>query len=216
MSSNFEEEQRQLCQLWKKARKDGCMPPWQQARVYGLSEAWKDMYGETTYGKAKRVAERVTVQGRGKKRPSPEAVGQLLKKMDDDDDWFPGKVYGSLGGRPSALSETSKSIIAASSMAMKERGVEPTYALVIAQGNTGLVGNLANTMQRRLGENGFPAVQNGDRVIGGNCEEEFVILTIGQGGEEGGFAAGIIPRPFFCSAPNGQGACEEFCSGLIG
>ena len=39
MAEEFADEQRQLGQLWKKARKDGCMPPWQQARVFGLSEA---------------------------------------------------------------------------------------------------------------------------------------------------------------------------------
>ena len=60
-------------------------------------------------------------------------VKKLIDKMTADDDWFPGKVYGSLGGRPPVLSETNKSIIAGSAMAMKERGIEPTYALIIAQ-----------------------------------------------------------------------------------
>ena len=133
MATTFDEEQRQLGQLWEKARKDGCMSPWQQARVYGLSEAWVEMHGETTYGKSKWIAERVRVQGRGQKRPSPEAVGPLLKKFGEDDEWFPGKVYGSLGGRPCVISETNKSIVATSAMAMKERGVQPTYALVVAQ-----------------------------------------------------------------------------------
>ena len=74
MTETFADEQRQLCQLWKKARKDGCLAPWQQARVYGLSEAWHEIHGETTYGKAKWISERVTVQGRGKKHPSSEAT----------------------------------------------------------------------------------------------------------------------------------------------
>ena len=86
MAAAFEDEQRQLCQLWKKARKDGCMTPWQQARTYGQKEAWEEMHGDTTYGKAKWIAERVRVHGRGQKRPSPEAVGQLIKQMTDDDD----------------------------------------------------------------------------------------------------------------------------------
>ena len=133
MADSFDEEQRQLAQLWKKARKDGCMTPWQQARAYGLNEAWTEMHGESTYGKQKWIADRVYVQGPGRKHPTPEAISQLIKKMTQDEDWFPGKVYGSLGGRPSALTETNKSIIATSAMAMKERGIEPTYALVIAQ-----------------------------------------------------------------------------------
>ena len=72
------------------------------------------------------------VQGRPQKHPSDEAVRQLLIKMADDKDWFPGKVYGSLGGRPSQIPETSKAAMAKSAMALKSRGVEPTYALVIA------------------------------------------------------------------------------------
>ena len=133
MTADFEDEQTQLGQLWKKARKDGCMSPWQQARVFGLSEAWQEMWGDTTYGKAKWIADRVFVQGPGKQHPTTAGVKKLVDKMAADDDWFPGKVYGSLGGRPPVLSETNKSIIAGSAMAMKERGIEPTYALIIAQ-----------------------------------------------------------------------------------
>ena len=133
MADTFAEEQGQLSQLWKKARKDGCMIPWQQARAFGLNEAWQEMHGEMQHGKNTWIAERVYVQGPEKKHPSPNAVKQLLQKMAEDDDWLPGKVYGNLGGRPSAISETNKSIIASSAMAMKQRGVEPTYALIIAQ-----------------------------------------------------------------------------------
>ena len=32
----FDHDQRELAQLWKRARKDGCMPPWQQAKVEPL------------------------------------------------------------------------------------------------------------------------------------------------------------------------------------
>ena len=40
MAEEFDHDQRELAQLWKRARKDGCMPPWQQAKVFGLKEAW--------------------------------------------------------------------------------------------------------------------------------------------------------------------------------
>ena len=100
------------------------MTPWQQARVFGLNEAWREVHEEEEQGKLAWIAERVYVQGPGNKHPSRQAIHLLLKKMAEDDDWFPGKVYGSLGGRPSAVSETNKSIIASSAMAMKERGEE--------------------------------------------------------------------------------------------
>ena len=65
--------------------------------------------------------------------PTPDAVGQLIKKTTEDPDWFPGKIYGSLGGRPPLVSETNKSIMANSAMAMKERGIEPTCSSIIAR-----------------------------------------------------------------------------------
>ena len=108
MAGDFETEQRELAQLWKKARKDGCMSPWQQAKVFGLKEAWKEMHGDKTYGQVAWITERVYVQGHPQKHPSDESVRKLLKKMDDDEEWFPGKVYGSLGGRPSQVPETNK------------------------------------------------------------------------------------------------------------
>ena len=100
MTAAFEDEQTQLGQLWKKARKDGCMSPWQQARVFGLNEAWQELWGGTTYGKAKWIADRVYVQGPGKQHPTTAGVKKLINKIVADNDWFLGKVYGSLGGRP--------------------------------------------------------------------------------------------------------------------
>ena len=52
MAEDFESNQQELSQLWKKARQDGCMPPWQQAKVFGLKEAWEEMHGDKTYGQA--------------------------------------------------------------------------------------------------------------------------------------------------------------------
>ena len=130
---DVEDEQRQLSQLWKRARKDGCMSPWQQAKVYALHEAWKEMHGDKTYGKYEWIADRVYVQGPDNVHPSTEAITQLIKKMTDDEGWFPGKLHGGMGGRPSVVTETNKAIIANSTMVMKQRGIEPTYALIIAQ-----------------------------------------------------------------------------------
>ena len=105
MADDFEDEQQELAQLWKKARKDGCMSPWQQAKAFGLKEAWEELHGEKTYGKIAWITERVYVQGQPPKHPSNEAVRKLLLKMADDEDWFPGKVYGSVGGRPAQVPE---------------------------------------------------------------------------------------------------------------
>ena len=63
MADEFESDQRELAQLWQKARKDGGLPPWQQAKAFGLKQAWEEMHGDKTHGQATWIAERVYVQG---------------------------------------------------------------------------------------------------------------------------------------------------------
>ena len=50
MAEDFESDQTELAQLWKKTRKDGCISSWQQAKVFGLKEAWQEMHGDKRYG----------------------------------------------------------------------------------------------------------------------------------------------------------------------
>ena len=49
--------QRELAQAWKRACKDGCLSPWQQALAYGLSEAWDEIHGENQHGKIKWITD---------------------------------------------------------------------------------------------------------------------------------------------------------------
>ena len=127
-----EDGQRQLAAAWKTARA-GTLSPWSQALVWGLKHAWALTHkGGQEYGRNTWIAKRVWLEGKPKKHPSAQGVGQLIEKMADPE-WFPGKICGSLGGRPKVLSETNQSAIARSAMALKERGFEPTYPLVIAQ-----------------------------------------------------------------------------------
>ena len=98
MAEDFEGEQRELAQLWKKARKGGRVPPRQQAKVFGSKEAWREMHGDFKCGLAPWTTERAHARGRPRKRPSEESVRQLMQRMDDDEDLPPGKVRGSLGG----------------------------------------------------------------------------------------------------------------------
>lgn len=129
-----EDNQRQLAAMWKTAR-SGNLSPWSQAKAWGLKHAWEVTHEDgQTYGRNAWIAERLCVEGSPKKKPSPQSIGQLLTKMDDPE-WFPGKICGSgsLGGRPPVLSETNRAVIARSAMSLKEKGIEPTYPLVIAQ-----------------------------------------------------------------------------------
>ena len=57
------------------------MTPWQQAKAYGLNEAWQEMHGETTYGKAKLNSDRVYVHSW---TDAPEARGNRPALKEDD------------------------------------------------------------------------------------------------------------------------------------
>ena len=57
---------------------------------------------------------------------------KLFDKFDADDEWFPGKANYENMGAPAKLTRTNRAAIARSAMALKKRGVEPTYARVIA------------------------------------------------------------------------------------
>ena len=130
-----EESQRQLATLWKTAR-EGNLSPWSQAKAWGLKYAWELTHKDgTEYGRNTWIASHLYVEGgKPKKHPTEQAIGQVIKKMTDPE-WFPGKICGggTLGGRPPVLSETNQSVIARSAMALKDKGIEPTYPLVIAQ-----------------------------------------------------------------------------------
>ena len=80
MASAFEDEQRQLCQLWKKARKDGRMTPWQQATAYGLNEAWRET-SASYYSRLKRICREINAEYDvdGLCRKWPERIAQLIR-----------------------------------------------------------------------------------------------------------------------------------------
>ncbi len=118
-----------LHSLWHHARK-GTVSPWTEAKAWALREVWRESH-QTDYGLLTYVAGKLKKKGGGK--PTKEAVRRLFEKMDDDAEWYPGKYYGEPPGRPSAISETNKGVIARSLMALKESHVELTYALAVAQ-----------------------------------------------------------------------------------
>jgi hypothetical protein len=75
----------------------------------------------------------VTEDRRQKKRPTEQAIGQLLAKMESDPHWFPGKKYGSKAGAKAQIPNVNKAVVARSAMSLKKSGVEPTYANVLAR-----------------------------------------------------------------------------------
>ena len=87
------------------------------------------------YGMMKFVRERVVVVGTGEVHPTTEGVSKMFAKMDQDQDWFPGKrdPDASPPGPAPVLRGVKRKAVAEAAMGLKRRGVEPTYADVVAQ-----------------------------------------------------------------------------------
>ena len=76
--------------------KAGGLAAREQLKVWALREAWMD-FKTGTFGMNTWIAEKLTKIGGG--RPTSAAVNQLLAKIDNDEDWYPGKQYGEKRGR---------------------------------------------------------------------------------------------------------------------
>jgi hypothetical protein len=76
-----------------------------------------------------KVADKLTKIGGG--QPSSRAVLKFFDKVDNDDDWYPGKVEEGRG-RPRVLTGLARSTIQRSAEAMKRNGHEPTYARILS------------------------------------------------------------------------------------
>lgn len=95
--------------------------------------AYRDVFletGEKEHGLYAKISTKLTKVGGG--NPTREAVRALLGKMDEDPHWYPGKRYGKKRPGPApALNPTKRQCVAKSAMALKKRGGEPTFALVV-------------------------------------------------------------------------------------
>ena len=115
-----------LQKLWLHG-KNGGLCAREQLKAWALREAWMD--GKPgTFGMNTWIAERLTKMGGG--RPTSAAVKELLGKIDNDEDWYPGKQYGEKRGRKRVLRGAKALAVARCAQSKKARGVDPTYAQV--------------------------------------------------------------------------------------
>ena len=75
------------------------------------------------------IASKLKVGGGGS--PSRQAVRMLLSKVDDDEEWYPGKSYQTQHGPAPLLTKKKRRAIATSMMAAKKKGYEPSTALAV-------------------------------------------------------------------------------------
>lgn len=109
--------------------KTGCLPGREQAKAWALREVWRDS-GKADHGMQTYIAGKVTKQGGGS--PLPNAIRLFFEKVDEDDDWFPGKANYDDVGAPTVMTGQQRAALARCAMIMKKAGIEPTYSKVVA------------------------------------------------------------------------------------
>ena len=114
---------------WLAGSKDGPLPAREQAKAWAFRELWPDS-GKGSFGMLTYIASKLEKNTGGS--PTAQAVGQLFAKMDADSDWFPGKANYTSVGAPGLLTGPKRTALARCAMALKAKGVEPTYGRIIA------------------------------------------------------------------------------------
>ena len=91
----------------------------EQLKAWALREAWMcDKTGK--YGMHAWIAERLTKVGGG--RPTGASVKELLAKIDNDENWYPGKQNGEKRGRKRVLRGAKALAIARCAQSKKAMG----------------------------------------------------------------------------------------------
>ena len=75
------------------------------------------------------IASKLKVGGGGS--PSRQAVRLLLSKVDDDEEWYPGKSYQTQHGPAPLFTKKERRAIAMSMMEAKKTGYGPSTALAV-------------------------------------------------------------------------------------
>ena len=120
-------DQTSLQELWL-GGKAGCLCAREQLKAWALREAWRQK-NTGVQGMLTWIAERLVKNGGG--QPTNVSVKQFLDKIDEDDDWFPGKQYGEKRGRKRVLTGAKALAIERCAKAHKAKGGEVTYAHVV-------------------------------------------------------------------------------------
>ena len=127
-------DQDQLRDLWLSAP-EGRLCAREQAKAWALRETWHDK-NESTYGLYAFVASKVCKNMNGKPSPKEHPTGDSMReffaKVDDDDEWFPGKHSDAPRGPKRILCGAKVTAIVSAAKRLKAAGEEPTYSAVVA------------------------------------------------------------------------------------
>ncbi len=121
-----------LRNLWKAGQKDR-LSPWMQAMALAFREASKEIEKyKNPKNKQPNLAWVATKVARmDGQNPSPQGLGEFFKKVDADQDWFPGKHTGAKRGPAPIFTPVKRRAVAECAMEIKQRGDEPTAEEVV-------------------------------------------------------------------------------------
>lgn len=137
--------QETLKNLWLQSR-SGTLSAREQAKAWALRGIWIEQnVGRTVarnkltrtdlYGMIEFARQRVVTSGKGVAHPCGRCLRTLFAKIDGDQEWFPGKKDpdAATSGPAPVLQGAKRKAVAEAAMALKRRGVEPTYSKIVAQ-----------------------------------------------------------------------------------
>ena len=125
-----QKQQSLLQEAWT-AAPDGRLPAWEQAKAWALREVWRSEK-PSEWGMLNYIASKVVKAGEHGGNPSHGALSEFFSKLDADPEWYPGKSTQERFGPPPVMSAQKKQAVARCAMALKRKGVEPTYSRVVA------------------------------------------------------------------------------------
>jgi hypothetical protein len=120
---------------WWKGGKHGQLSPWSKAQVFGMHIMAKKKGLKITNVEIGAEVWKVGMVNKKNGHPSEGAISNLRATFDSDPHWYPGKQdeNAQKPGPKKKFTEAKQNAVARAAMALKEGGIEPTAATVIAR-----------------------------------------------------------------------------------
>ena len=107
----------------------------EQAKAWALREYWREHH-DSEHGLFAFVASKVRKNKRGKPsgaNPTGEAMKEFFRKIDEDEEWFPGKHCGAKRGPDRVITGGKKTGLIAAAKRIKREGGEVTYPKLLSR-----------------------------------------------------------------------------------
>ena len=115
--------------LWLGGR-TGTLSPLSAVKAWALCKVYKEFNvpEKKLYARAAANVDKI-----GGGHPHGYAIKELCQKIDMDTAWYPGKVYGDVGGRPKALSRKQVRSLKRTAEQMKQDDMGARYSMACSR-----------------------------------------------------------------------------------